>query len=308
MWVETLVQGARMLCRVPGGVDEAREAGELIQRASESLDGQDKVTVAALKRAKGVWHACIALRGAFYRDYCLAQLKKAIEQEPLTRPEHLAASLTALTESLALHSVPSTHFHLALALARPGPSRDLAAAVASAREAVEGDPKEIRHWHLLGLLLAATEDWKTARGVLQAGADIGDRDEPDGSEDATAGAGGIVDDHPNGHAVPKGVNGGCDSHTSLGYLLPESALRLPHGATLQRPVPDYPPPTQHEQFEHALQLRLTQLALIEHVDGPENAGNKWVEVFSWVAERKGLGEERECSSCYPVVITHDVIS
>src|SRR5882724_532955 len=39
--------------------------------------------------------------------------------------------------------------------------------------------------------------------------------------------------------------------------------------------------------------------------GPENAGNKWVEVFSWVRERKGLGEERKRRRCYSVVITHD---
>lgn len=208
----------------------------------------------------------------------------------MSRPTHLAASLLALQESLALHPTPSTHFHLALALARPGPSRDLQNAVSCAREAVEGDPKEMRYWHLLGLLLAATEDWKGAKAILEFGAEVGDGDEADASE----GQGGSesLGDNPNGHVAKEDVTSGHDSHVCLlGSLLKGDSVQLPAAATIQLLTPDYPPPTRHERFEHALQLRLTQLALIEHVDGPENAGEKWVEVFSWVAARKGLGEE-----------------
>ena len=63
-YIETLVQGARMLCRVPGGIEEAREAEELLRRADERLDVlDDPVVAASYKRAKGVWHACMALRG-----------------------------------------------------------------------------------------------------------------------------------------------------------------------------------------------------------------------------------------------------
>jgi hypothetical protein len=213
-----------------------------------------------------------------------------VEQEPVTRPTHLAASLSTLKESLALHPTPSTHFHLALALARPGPSRDLLKAVACAREAVEEDPKEMRYWHLLGLLLAATEDWKGAKAILELGAEVSDGDETDASEEQ-AGEN-VPGDIPNGNAIKEEVTNGGDLHGCPSEtLLASDSLQLPTAATLQRPVPDYPPPTRHERFEHALQLRLTQLALIEHVDGPENAGDKWVEVFSWVAARKGLGEE-----------------
>lgn len=63
VWVETLVQGARMLCRMSGGIEEAQEAGELIRRAGERLDEQDQVAAASLKRAEGIWHVCMALRG-----------------------------------------------------------------------------------------------------------------------------------------------------------------------------------------------------------------------------------------------------
>lgn len=206
----------------------------------------------------------------------------------MTRPIHLAASLSALKGSLALHSSPSTYFHLALALARPGPSRDLNTAVAYVREAVEGDPREIRYWHLLGLLLAATEDWGGAKAILEIGAGVSDGDETDGGEEAAA-VGNAITDSPIGHALQDGVDSSPNSNSFGGLVgnLPD----LPPAATLERPVPDYPGPSRHERFEHALQLRLTQLALIEHVDGPENAGDKWVEVFSWVAARKGLGEE-----------------
>ena len=219
----------------------------------------------------------------------------------MTRPTHLAASLSALKESLALHPSPSTYFHLALALARPGPSRDLLTAVACVREAVEGDPREIRYWHLLGLLLAATEDWKGAKAILEIGAGVSDGDETEGGEEPAGGNN--VTDSPNGHAVQDQVDNTLNSNVcSFRGLLAGNLLDFPAAAILERPVPDYPPPSRHERFEHALQLRLTQLALIEHVEGPENAGDKWVEVFSWIAARKGLGEESKNIGTFILII------
>ena len=162
------------------------------------------------------------------------------------------------------------------------------------------------------------EDWTGARAVLELGAGVGDEEEEEGEEVG----GGETSTHtpgrtltptptptpgdlPNGHVVDSDVNAGHDTDVDAlemqpPTLLPKDAVRLPAASTLQRHVPDYPPPSRHERFEHALQLRLTQLALIEHVDGPENAGEKWVEVFSWVATRKGLGEESTCSK-FPFV-------
>lgn len=63
-----------MLCRMPGGIEEAQEAGELIRRAGERLDEHDKVSVAALRRAEGIWHACIALRGEPVMAWVLTSL------------------------------------------------------------------------------------------------------------------------------------------------------------------------------------------------------------------------------------------
>jgi hypothetical protein len=32
---------------------------------------------------------------------------------------------------------------------------------------------------------------------------------------------------------------------------------------------------------------MTQAAVVEHMDGPEGATDKWVEVFAWVADQRG---------------------
>jgi hypothetical protein len=37
------------------------------------------------------------------------------------------------------------------------------------------EPDNIRYWHLLGLLLAASKDWRGAREVLEAGATLDDQ-------------------------------------------------------------------------------------------------------------------------------------
>ena len=58
---------------------------------------------------------------------------------------------------------------------RPVPTRDLGRAIENARMAVELEPDDIRYWHLLGLLLATSEDWRGAREVLEAGAMLDDQ-------------------------------------------------------------------------------------------------------------------------------------
>lgn len=45
----------------------------------------------------------------------------------------------------------------------------------SARAAVEDDADEIRHWHLLGLLLSANGEWEKAASVLEVGAELDER-------------------------------------------------------------------------------------------------------------------------------------
>lgn len=48
---------------------------------------------------------------------------------------------------------------------------------------------------------------------------------------------------------------------------------------------DQYPPAPSVLFERHLQLRMTQIALTEVMNGPEGAEEGWLEVFAWVAER-----------------------
>ena len=76
-WVYTLVQGARMLCRVAcsksgtalgttgNGLDEAKEAGVLIEKAKTRLDKNDTGLVARVYLAEGIWHSVMAHKGRF---------------------------------------------------------------------------------------------------------------------------------------------------------------------------------------------------------------------------------------------------
>lgn len=71
-WIETLIQGARMLCRIActkeglEGLEEAREAGLLIGKAKEALaitkEGEGELG-AELLLAEGVWESVIATKG-----------------------------------------------------------------------------------------------------------------------------------------------------------------------------------------------------------------------------------------------------
>ncbi|KAF8804168.1 hypothetical protein BYT27DRAFT_7170685 [Phlegmacium glaucopus] len=68
---------------------------------------------------------------------------------------------------------------------------------------------------------------------------------------------------------------------------PTSSPSLPPASTLLlTPPPSKYPPAPHDLFESHLQLRMTQGALMEIVEGAEGAEELWLEVFGWVAERR----------------------
>ena len=177
-------------------------------------------------------------------------------------------------------------------------------AIISARAAVEDEAAEIRHWHLLGLLLSANGEWEKAVGILEVGAYLDETKEEPESPARVNGdnntnvivpmANGIqINDFEqqvqvNGLSTISTPSDGVDGPTSHGQkLLDEHATTLPPSATLLRPLPDHPFPSSRDAFEYSLQLRMTQMALAEHVEGAEGAEGRWVDVFSWIAERKG---------------------
>lgn len=204
----------------------------------------------------------------------------------LSRSHRLSESLRLC--ALAVETSPSApaYYHLALALSRAGPSRNIPLAIAHARSAVEQDSREIRHWHLLGLLLLATDDWKKAKAVLEYGAGIGEERADDEALPQTPN--GDTSGTPNGkiEGLPPVDVPLMPIPGSSTALLSRDAAGILAAASLLKPLPDHPPPSRRELFEQALQLRMTQLALIEHAEGPEGATEKWLEVFSWVATQK----------------------
>lgn len=68
-WVELLVFGVRMLCKMavstPGteGMKDAWDAGELVQKARARLNKDDKRLVAHVDMTEGLWNTVMALKG-----------------------------------------------------------------------------------------------------------------------------------------------------------------------------------------------------------------------------------------------------
>jgi hypothetical protein len=192
-----------------------------------------------------------------------------------------------------------------MALARPGASQDLDQAIVNASMAVEADPKEVRHWHLLALLLGKRENWKAAKGALEEGAVLGEEDGSVAEVSPEEGAGSSQQkvEHETADAVtldgstkPTSPSHAPDATTKASRnVLDPDATKIPPAASLLAPVFDYPPPSPAEAFEHSLQLRMTQVALTEYMEGPESAGIKWFQVFKWIAARKGYAYDQRMS-------------
>lgn len=235
-----------------------------------------------------------------------------VEHYPRTRTQRLTHSLAQFATSIEAFPTPSAYYHLAIALARPGPQQDLEQAVASASSAVQDAPGDVRYWHLLGLLLTASGKWTKARGVLDHGAELlSGYEESEGSEDGLQdvsrsssvgnGGDGVQTRDFAAHQPVNGVTNGhaVDIKEEPIMLLNHGATAIPSPHTLLQSLPDCPGPSRQDSFERALQLRMTQVALTECVEGPEGAALGWVDVFGWVAERKGvISEQREYLHCW----------
>ncbi|THH27713.1 hypothetical protein EUX98_g6477 [Antrodiella citrinella] len=287
-WVDTLVFGARMLCRQAlqererdygAALGLAKEACTMVEKAKSRLDTQDLEVVARVKLAEGIWASVLAYT----------------EQEPLTRSARLAEALNLFADSVSTYSTPSAHHHLALALSRPGPSQDLQIAIVHARASVEGDPAEVRHWHLLGLLLAVTGDWTAAKTVLEFGVEAAESEliVDEAVTPSNQSALNIRDFASSEHLHKAGMLNGdtapsVDTMNTIGTLLQPGDSSMPSSDTLLRPLGDRPQPSRNERFEFALQVRMTQLALTEFVSGAEGVSEKWLEVFQWFREKRGV--------------------
>jgi hypothetical protein len=176
--------------------------------------------------------------------------------------------------------------------------------------ALEADPREIRYWHLLGLLLSIQQKWKDAKEVLERGAEL-DEDSDEGSDDdeeeeeeeeAEAESPGSI------HLTATSIDIRSSQHLprSPVYVLPPNPTSIPLSSTLLKSVLEKTLQSKREIYEYSLQLRMTYNALMEIMDGPEGVEERWVEVFGWIAKKKGVvsnttvtSERKFISSCCP---------
>ena len=72
-WAQTLIQGSRMFSRLAlieedsgKAVEEAREAGEMIEKVKSRLDQNDKTLLASVQLAEAIWHVVTAYTGMLF--------------------------------------------------------------------------------------------------------------------------------------------------------------------------------------------------------------------------------------------------
>lgn len=321
-WIQTLEQGARMLCRLavadkgevveepeaagrlPGdhAVNDAREAAQLVEKARSRL-GQRGLEGSVEEREKWQYlRARVDLaEGVAYSVLALT------EQDSLTRAKKLAHAhkmfLNAVsppTSTDTFKSTPSANYHLALSYTRPGPMLNLDQAAVHAGLAVEGQPNEVRFWHLLGLILATKELWDEASDALERGAALGDQNVAE--EEVANGfnkpylngvrskdyADRQVEGLPSGdqelkpHPVQSSIPRLPDAPT--GSLL--TSTSIPSSETLLSSIPDYPPPLRQDALDYSLEIRMSQMTLVEYMGGSDLAEAKGVEVFQWMSSKR----------------------
>lgn len=326
-WVETLVFGVRMICRyVVGNTgsdtevhdddDELLEyAGTLFEKARSRLDKEKKILVASVWLAEGIWFSVLALKGTLLIFFCRKTYLLYVVED--TRPERLRSARRCLIESIQIQPTSSGYYHLALALIRSTSSLSLPSsspssssppsssiaekqnliqqAIESAGMALESDPKEIRFWHLLGLLLSIQQKWNDAKEVLERGADL---DEEFEEEEGNSEDGEEEEDDDNDETDSPRASHLTANTTDAPrpqplprppvYVLSPNPTSIPPSFLLLKSTLEKTQSSKRELYEYSLQLRMTYNALMEVMDGPEGVEEKWVDVFGWIAKKKGV--------------------
>lgn len=218
-------------------------------------------------------------------------------------------------QALDIYPTASAYCNIALSFARPSPFRDIDLAIEYAGKALELDSSQVRHWHLLGLLLSAVERWDAAKEILEQGAEVGESaieeaektiTEVDGEGYTTAlqtptatmlnGEGVEVKDFakkPGSLTDTITDNDLTPMQSSVQprlLLLSSHDAEIPASAMLLKPLPDRPTLSKVEAFDRALQIRMSLGALTEVLEGAEGAEIKWLEIFGWVATWMGLSD------------------
>lgn len=291
-----LVDGARLLARRAfedeDGEEDLKNALSYLASARvdiKQLTENVKNLEAHIDLAEGIVKSALALKGMLMSlSSRLSSSRVTIEENEATRQDRFADSLQLIERSLATAPSASTHYHLSLALSRATASQNIEKAIEHAKLAIEMLPGEARSWHLLGLLLMISGEWAKAMKIIEEGIKVSERVFTRGMDGETANP---AVGHANGSLTKTSPSAGAP-------VLEDSSDTLPPAKTLISPVPDPPVLTRRDEFEVALQLRLTYLAIIEHAHGSEKASNSWLELFTWFRDRK-LWALDDSTSTYP---------
>lgn len=246
VYIDTLLNGAHMTVRY---LDAAREGDRLARKATDLFQrnaslGKDETLIAKIKRVSG------AARAAFCRSANDAVLRPAQQDE----------ALSLLKQSLTYDDQSSeTYYQLALL---QGEMNNVAAAVRSARRAVELEPSHVEYWHLLTLLVSAQKDFRGALRVAEEGlAEAEDDDEADLRGD-------------------EGIsNGGLTNGSAKNRLTPAAS-----GKRVTLLSVDFQP-SARERSESILRLMMTHNALEELVEGAQAAIEAQREIFEFFHRR-----------------------
>ncbi|KAJ3764211.1 hypothetical protein EV360DRAFT_31862 [Lentinula raphanica] len=320
-WVQTCVFGARMLCRIVSStsasvstgrakevMDDLREAGALIDKAKTRLNASEKDLIACVDLAEGIWLTVMAIAGMNASSFIRS------EHNPDTRPSDFAKAHALFLRSIDTFPTPTAHYHIALSYARykgqeNGHEHNLEKAIIHAAAAAEAKPSEIRYWHLIGLLSAKIEQWEAAESALETDTQSTARLSVP-SQGTTKGIGlngdaDTIEGLPldSSRAPPQPLPPPKEEDVPAAYALgplttgTSQLQTLPPSSELLQPATDHPEPSRHDKFEHALQLRMTQVAVSEYVEGAEGAADKLPEVFEWIAQKRGItGDQTQTPS------------
>ncbi|KAJ3914740.1 hypothetical protein F5877DRAFT_82493 [Lentinula edodes] len=256
-------------------MDDLREAETLIDKAKTRLNVSYRELSASVVLAEGIWLIVIAIK--------------------YPRPSNFAKVHGLFLRSVDTFLTASAHYHIALSYVRYIPStscpssednyednynqhsevlceQNLEKAILHVATAAESKPSQIRYWYLIGLLSATMEQWEAAQSALEKGAALGEvldvaqnvqnlTDTQSTTRLSVPSQGTAkVNDHsppPNDEDVPLvsafGLNTTGLSQTQS--LLPSSELL--------QVVADHPELSKHVKFEYVLQLRKTQVAMID---------------------------------------------
>ncbi|KAJ3970420.1 hypothetical protein EV361DRAFT_283689 [Lentinula raphanica] len=325
-------------------MDDLREAGALIDKAKTRLNASEKDLVACVDLAEGIWLTVMAVKqhnpdtrpSDFAKAHAL--FLRSIDTFPTpTAHYHIALSYARYVPAaprFSLEDKPEKG-------QENGHEHNLEKAIIHAAAAAEAKPSEIRYWHLIGLLSAKIEQWEAAESALETGASVGEitdtfADNNNGEDMATDTQSTARLSVPSqGTAKGIGLNGDADTIEGLpldssrappqplpppkeedvpaAYALgplttgTSQLQTLPPSSELLQPATDHPEPSRHDKFEHALQLRMTQVAVSEYVEGAEGAADKLPEVFEWIAQKRGItGDQTQTRASIDVARSADM--